>query len=45
MSDASAILASINAVLWNEPWLFAIVGTGVLFTLWSGFSQQARMAR
>ena len=39
MSDASAILATVNAVLWNEPWLFAIVGTGVLFTLWSGFSQ------
>ena len=37
--DLSSILATINAVLWNETWLFVIVGTGVLFTVWSGFSQ------
>ena len=35
----SEILATINAVLWNEPWLYIIVGTGILFTVWSGFSQ------
>lgn len=39
MGDLSQILASINAVLWNETWLFVIAGTGVLFTIWSGFSQ------
>jgi len=37
--DLSSILAAINAVLWNETWLFVVVGTGVLFTVWSGFSQ------
>jgi AGCS family alanine or glycine:cation symporter len=39
MTDLSQILASINAVLWNETWLFIIVGTGILFTVWSGFCQ------
>ena len=37
--DLSQTLASINAVLWNETWILVIAGTGVLFTLWSGFSQ------
>jgi alanine or glycine:cation symporter, AGCS family len=37
--DLSSTLATINALLWNETWLFVIVGTGVLFTIWSGFSQ------
>ena len=35
----SELLATINAVLWNETWLYIIVGTGILFTIWSGFSQ------
>ncbi|MFQ5548696.1 MAG: alanine/glycine:cation symporter family protein [Woeseia sp.] len=35
----SEALATINAVLWNETWLYVIVGTGVLFTIWSGVSQ------
>ena len=35
----SELLATINAVLWNETWLYIIVGTGILFTVWSGFSQ------
>lgn len=39
MGDLSQILATINAVLWNETWIFIIAGTGVLFTFWSGFSQ------
>lgn len=39
MGDLSTHLATINAVLWNETWLFVIVGTGLLFTIWSGFSQ------
>ncbi len=37
--ELSATLATINAVLWNETWILIIVGTGVLFTIWSGFSQ------
>ena len=39
MGDLSQTLASINAVLWNETWIFIIAGTGVLFTVWSGFCQ------
>ena len=39
MGDLSSILATINAVLWNETWILIIAGTGVLFTIWSGFSQ------
>ena len=37
--DLSQALATINAVLWNETWLLIIAGTGVLFTVWSGFAQ------
>ena len=39
MSDFSALLATINGFLWHEYVLYALVGTGVLFTFWSGFSQ------
>lgn len=39
MGDLSGILATINTVLWNENWLYIIVGTGVLFTVWSSVSQ------
>nr|MDJ0938321.1 amino acid carrier protein [Woeseiaceae bacterium] len=39
MGEFSAVLAAINAILWHEYVLYAIVGTGILFTVWSGFSQ------
>lgn len=39
MGDLGQTLATINAVLWNETWIFIIAGTGVLFTIWSGFCQ------
>jgi AGCS family alanine or glycine:cation symporter len=39
MGDLSQMLATINAVLWNETWILIIAGTGVLFTIWSGFLQ------
>ena len=39
MGDLSQTLATINAVLWNETWILIIAGTGVLFTVWSGFMQ------
>ncbi len=39
MSDLSTGLAFLNSILWHEYVLYAIVGTGVLFTVWSGFSQ------
>ncbi len=39
MADFSALLATLNGILWHEYVLYSIVGTGVLFTIWSGFSQ------
>ena len=39
LMDLSQTLATINAILWNETWILIIAGTGVLFTVWSGFSQ------
>jgi len=39
MAEFSAFLAALNSVLWHEYVLYAIVGTGVLFTFWSGFCQ------
>ncbi len=39
MAEFSALLATLNGILWHEYVLYAIVGTGVLFTFWSGFSQ------
>jgi len=39
MADLSAYLATLNGILWHEYVLYAIVGTGLLFTIWSGFSQ------
>ncbi len=39
MADFSALLATLNGILWHEYVLYSIVGTGVLFTTWSGFSQ------
>jgi AGCS family alanine or glycine:cation symporter len=39
MTDFSSFLALLNAFLWHEYVLYAIVGTGLLFTVWSGFSQ------
>jgi AGCS family alanine or glycine:cation symporter len=34
-----AALATINSILWHEYVLYALVVTGLTFTLWSGFSQ------
>ena len=39
MGELSEVLAAINAVLWNDYWLYCIVGTGFVFTIWSGFAQ------
>ena len=39
MGELSQTLAAINAILWNETWIYIIAATGVLFTFWSGFSQ------
>ncbi|MDC0178540.1 amino acid carrier protein [Woeseiaceae bacterium] len=39
MENLSELLMAINAILWNGTWLYIIVGTGILFTVWSGVSQ------
>ncbi|MGI9264111.1 MAG: alanine/glycine:cation symporter family protein [Gammaproteobacteria bacterium] len=39
MGEFSAHLATLNGFLWHDYVLYAIVGTGLLFTIWSGFSQ------
>jgi AGCS family alanine or glycine:cation symporter len=39
VGEFSAILATLNGILWHEYVMFALVGTGILFTVWSGFSQ------
>ncbi len=39
MAEFSALLATFNGYLWHEYVLYAIVGTGIVFTVWSGFSQ------
>jgi AGCS family alanine or glycine:cation symporter len=39
MAEFSAFLATLNSVLWHEYVLYAIVGTGIVFTVWSGFCQ------
>jgi AGCS family alanine or glycine:cation symporter len=39
MAGFSAFLAELNGILWHEYVLYAIVGTGFLFTFWSGFCQ------
>jgi AGCS family alanine or glycine:cation symporter len=39
LAELSAFLAAANAILWHEYVLYGIVLTGVLFTVWSGFSQ------
>ena len=39
MAEFSALLANLNSILWHEYVLYAIVGTGIVFTVWSGFCQ------
>jgi alanine or glycine:cation symporter, AGCS family len=39
MPEFFALLERINAVMLSVPVLATLLGTGVLFTLWSGFSQ------
>jgi AGCS family alanine or glycine:cation symporter len=39
ISTFNHVLTAINDVLWHESILYAVLGVGVLFTLWSGFCQ------
>ena len=39
MADFNAVLAAVNAILWHDWVLFVVLGTGVVFTIWSRFCQ------
>ncbi len=39
MNEVNAFLEQANALLWDNAVLFTILGTGLLFTIWSGFCQ------
>ncbi len=39
MDGLYTFLSVINGILWHDSVLFVVLGTGVLFTVWSGFSQ------
>ncbi len=39
MSTFDSYLNTLNSILWHDSVLFLLLGTGVLFTVWSGFSQ------
>lgn len=39
MQHLNEALEAVNGVLWHDAVLYVVLGVGVLFTLWSGFSQ------
>ena len=39
MENLNAIMSSLNAVIWHNAVLWLLLTTGVVFTIWSGFSQ------
>ena len=39
MATLNSILSTLNGILWHNSVLFLLLGTGVLFTFWSGFCQ------
>jgi alanine or glycine:cation symporter, AGCS family len=39
MDTVNDMVGRINAILWHDWVLYTVLGTGVLFTVWSGFSQ------
>lgn len=39
MDHFNAVIGAISAFLYQDAFLFVLLGVGVLFTLWSGFSQ------
>lgn len=39
MDQFNSFIASINGLLWHNYVLFTVLAAGLLFTLWSGFSQ------
>ena len=39
MGTFDSILITLNAFLWQDTVLFLLLGTGILFTVWSGVAQ------
>jgi AGCS family alanine or glycine:cation symporter len=39
MADFNAFLTGLNGILWHDGVLLVVLGTGLLFTIWSRFSQ------
>lgn len=39
MQAVDDVLSAVNAVLWHDIVLLAILGAGILFTIWTGFAQ------
>jgi AGCS family alanine or glycine:cation symporter len=39
MQHLNEALEAVNGILWHDAVLYVVLGVGVLFTLWSGFSQ------
>ncbi len=39
MNAFDVFLSRANAILWHDAVLFILMGVGILFTIWSGFSQ------
>ena len=39
MSTFNKVFEALNAILWHDTVLFLVLGTGVVFTIWSGFCQ------
>ena len=39
MNRLIGVINTVNGVLWHDYVLYGVLGVGVLFTLWSGFSQ------
>src|SRR5690606_7736197 len=39
MDTFTALIGSINGIVWHDYALLTLLGVGILFTLWSGFGQ------
>ena len=39
MEQFNTLLVTLNNIIWHNYVLFAVLATGILFTIWSGFSQ------
>jgi AGCS family alanine or glycine:cation symporter len=39
MDSLLGILITLNSIIWHDSVLIILLGTGVIFTIWSGFSQ------